>query len=218
MVPDPIEKRRTEDAFVHAGGRELEGVLDPPTRGGGIADVPVECRQILCGELREVGWIVDAGVGEPVFRGTHERAGLVDPPGRMEAEGADEFVDTEVQPQALGGPPGESEGSSFEGLGQGKAGFQAVCLPRLGDGDVVGAELEAEMAQVIATYACEWQEAVSNPEARKRFRTFVNADGGDEQIVTVEERGQRRPATDAERATLRGIPVVQETPVTEEAE
>ncbi|WP_043765945.1 nitrite reductase large subunit NirB [Algiphilus aromaticivorans] len=82
----------------------------------------------------------------------------------------------------------------------------------------IGAELEAEMAQVIATYACEWQEAVNNPEARKRFRTFVNADGGDEQIVTVEERGQRRPATDAERATLRGIPVVQETPVTEEAE
>ena len=82
----------------------------------------------------------------------------------------------------------------------------------------IGAELEAEMAQVIATYACEWQEAVNNPEARKRFRTFVNADGGDEHIVTVEERGQRRPATDAERATLRGIPVVQETPITEETE
>jgi len=82
----------------------------------------------------------------------------------------------------------------------------------------IGAELESEMAQVIATYACEWKEAVEQPETRRRFRSFVNAEGGDEQIVTVEERGQRRPATEAERQQLRGIPVVAERPVTEEVE
>lgn len=82
----------------------------------------------------------------------------------------------------------------------------------------IGAELESEMAQVIATYACEWKEAVEQPETRRRFRSFVNAEGGDEHIVTVEERGQRRPATEAERQQLRGIPVVAERPITEEVE
>ncbi len=40
----------------------------------------------------------------------------------------------------------------------------------------LAAELEAEMAHVIATYEDEWKNAVMRPEIRQRFRTFVNSD------------------------------------------
>lgn len=66
----------------------------------------------------------------------------------------------------------------------------------------IGAELEAQMANVIGTYQCEWKTTLEDPERLKRFRPFVNAPGGDEQIVFVRERGQRRPATSEEKAEL----------------
>jgi len=72
---------------------------------------------------------------------------------------------------------------------------QVVCEDSLG----VGAELEADMARVIDTYACEWKKAVEDPATLKRFRHFVNSDGVDGNVVFVEERGQIRPATAAER-------------------
>lgn len=65
----------------------------------------------------------------------------------------------------------------------------------------LAAELEADMQHVVDTYACEWKEAVSNPETRKRFRQFVNSDRADPHVVFVQERGQIRPATAQERAT-----------------
>ncbi|WP_298012719.1 nitrite reductase large subunit NirB [uncultured Aquabacterium sp.] len=61
------------------------------------------------------------------------------------------------------------------------------------------AELEAQMQHVVDTYQCEWKTAVTDPEVRKRFRSFVNSDVPDERIVFVKERGQIRPATAAER-------------------
>jgi nitrite reductase (NADH) large subunit len=63
----------------------------------------------------------------------------------------------------------------------------------------LGAELEAQMQHVVDTYACEWKAAISNPETRKRFRSFVNSDRPDEHVVFVEERGQIRPARPEER-------------------
>jgi nitrite reductase (NADH) large subunit len=60
-------------------------------------------------------------------------------------------------------------------------------------------ELEADMQHVVDTYACEWQEAISNPAVRQRFRHFVNSEKNDENVVFVEERGQIRPATPIER-------------------
>lgn len=63
----------------------------------------------------------------------------------------------------------------------------------------LAAELEAQMQHVIDTYQCEWKTAVTDPETRKRFRSFVNSDRGDERIVFVRERGQIRPARDEER-------------------
>jgi nitrite reductase (NADH) large subunit len=65
----------------------------------------------------------------------------------------------------------------------------------------INAELEAQMQHVVDTYQCEWKTAVTNPEVRKRFRTFVNSDKKDEHIVFVEERGQIRPAKAQERVT-----------------
>jgi len=73
----------------------------------------------------------------------------------------------------------------------------------------IAAELEAEMQHVIDTYECEWKKAVTDPESRKRFRTFVNSDRADSNVVFIEERGQIRPATPEEKKSkLEGIPVV----------
>jgi nitrite reductase (NADH) large subunit len=74
-----------------------------------------------------------------------------------------------------------------------------VCDDSLG----LAAELEAGMALVVGTYECEWKKAVEDPEVRKRFRHFVNSDSLDSNIVLVDERGQRRPATTEERARVR---------------
>ncbi|HSW20427.1 MAG TPA: nitrite reductase large subunit NirB [Ramlibacter sp.] len=63
----------------------------------------------------------------------------------------------------------------------------------------VAAELEAEMQNVVDTYACEWKNAVTDPETRKRFRQFVNSDKSDQHVMFVQERGQIRPATHEER-------------------
>jgi nitrite reductase (NADH) large subunit len=75
---------------------------------------------------------------------------------------------------------------------------QVVCEDKLG----IAAELEADMARVIATYECEWKKAIEDPATLKRFRHFVNADALDSHVRFVAERGQKRPATRAERARL----------------
>jgi len=53
---------------------------------------------------------------------------------------------------------------------------------------------------VVDTYQCEWKTAVTTPEVRQRFRSFVNSDKPDEHIVFVNERGQIRPARAEERS------------------
>jgi nitrite reductase (NADH) large subunit len=62
----------------------------------------------------------------------------------------------------------------------------------------LAAELEAQMQLVIDRYECEWANTLKDPEKLKRFRTFVNQQGGDPDIQFVEERGQRRPISAAE--------------------
>jgi nitrite reductase (NADH) large subunit len=56
------------------------------------------------------------------------------------------------------------------------------------------AELEADMARHVDTYQCEWKAVVDDPERMERFRTFVNSDDTDPNVVFVTERGQPRPA------------------------
>lgn len=80
---------------------------------------------------------------------------------------------------------------------------QVVCEDVLG----IGAELEADMARVIATYECEWKKAIEDPATLKRFRHFVNSAAADDNVIFVEERGQIRPATPVERRKRAEVPV-----------
>jgi nitrite reductase (NADH) large subunit len=80
---------------------------------------------------------------------------------------------------------------------------QVVCEDRLG----IGAQLEAEMAHVVQTYACEWKKAVEDPSTLRRFRHFINSERSDDNVVFVEERGQARPARPNERKSLHGAAV-----------
>lgn len=71
---------------------------------------------------------------------------------------------------------------------------EVIADDKLGLGD----ELEAQMANIIGTYQCEWKTTLEDPDRLKRFRPFVNTTQSNEQIVFVRERGQRRPATEEE--------------------
>ena len=66
----------------------------------------------------------------------------------------------------------------------------------------LAAELEAQMQHVVNTYQCEWKTAVTDPQVRQRFKSFVNSEQPDEHIVFVQERGQIRPANAAERVAM----------------
>ncbi len=63
-------------------------------------------------------------------------------------------------------------------------------------------ELEAQMQHHVDTYQCEWKTTIENPEKVQRFSHFVNTDAADPSLAYVQERGQKRPATDAERVVL----------------
>ncbi|MEO2172512.1 MAG: nitrite reductase large subunit NirB [bacterium] len=57
----------------------------------------------------------------------------------------------------------------------------------------IGKDLEAQMANVIDTYKCEWKATIEDPEKLKRFRHFVNSDATDDGVTFIRERGQKRP-------------------------
>ena len=80
---------------------------------------------------------------------------------------------------------------------------QVVCEDRLG----IAAELEADMARIVASYECEWKKAIEDPTTLKRFRHFINSPDADDNVVFIQERGQIRPATAAERLQTREVAV-----------
>lgn len=88
---------------------------------------------------------------------------------------------------------------------------QVVIDDKLG----LGAELEAQMQHLIDTYQCEWKTTLENPEKLKRFRHYVNASAGDETLRFVRERGQRRPASEAERIAAQPEKVAHRIALTE---
>ncbi len=63
----------------------------------------------------------------------------------------------------------------------------------------IGAELEAEMNAVVATYQCEWQTTLASPERLALFTPFVNSQQPDEAVIHVTDRQQWRPASGKER-------------------
>ena len=63
-------------------------------------------------------------------------------------------------------------------------------------------ELEAQMQHLVDTYQCEWKATLEDESKLQRFRHFVNSDRPDPTLAYVEERGQKRPATAAEKESL----------------
>lgn len=61
------------------------------------------------------------------------------------------------------------------------------------------AQLDAELAQHIATYACEWNATIGNETQAKRFPHFINSTEADPLVQFVPERDQIRPARPDER-------------------
>ncbi len=59
--------------------------------------------------------------------------------------------------------------------------------------------LEEQMQLVVDNYQCEWKTTIADESKLKRFRTFINSEEKDDNILFVEERGQIRPANEEER-------------------
>lgn len=70
----------------------------------------------------------------------------------------------------------------------------------------IAQDLEIQMQHIIDTYQCEWKTAIEDQQSRKRFRQFVNSEESDDNVVFVQERGQIRPATSAEKNALQVTP------------
>lgn len=69
----------------------------------------------------------------------------------------------------------------------------------------IAAELEQQMEALVGRYQCEWKTTLESEERLKRFRQFANSDAEDSRVVFVKERGQKRPAQEAERKTLEPV-------------
>lgn len=72
----------------------------------------------------------------------------------------------------------------------------------LDDSLSLASELESEMALCIDNYQCEWATTLQDPQKLKRFSHFINTDASDDRLAFVEERDQRRPAFEHEKADL----------------
>ncbi|WP_200953298.1 nitrite reductase large subunit NirB [Agromyces sp. Root81] len=92
----------------------------------------------------------------------------------------------------------------FEALDGGIDGLRGVIFDdRLG----ICADLDAAMARHVDTYEDEWRATLDDPEKLRRFASFVNAPTTpDPSLAYTAERGQPRPATDAERLGS-GVPI-----------
>ena len=81
-----------------------------------------------------------------------------------------------------------------------EGGLEHVRAVVLEDSLGIGADLDAAMAAHVEGYVDEWKAVLDDPEKLARFASFVNApETPDPSLAYVTERGQRRPATPAER-------------------
>ncbi|QBY06254.1 nitrite reductase large subunit [Thalassotalea sp. HSM 43] len=64
----------------------------------------------------------------------------------------------------------------------------------------LGEDMEQQMADIVGKYQCEWKTTLADPIAMKRFKSFVNTEQADDNIVFVNEREQIRPAREEEKA------------------
>ena len=69
----------------------------------------------------------------------------------------------------------------------------------------IAADLDSAIAGHVDGYEDEWAATLKDPEKLRKFASFVNApETADPDLVYMPERGQRRPATEAERVVLIG--------------
>ena len=68
----------------------------------------------------------------------------------------------------------------------------------------LGAELEAQMAHLVATFECEWKNAVEDPAKRARFAPFINSDQA-YQPARQWVRGQAIPVDDVELIDIKEL-------------
>ncbi|MBI4939156.1 MAG: nitrite reductase large subunit [Actinobacteria bacterium] len=89
-----------------------------------------------------------------------------------------------------------------------EGGLEHVRAVVLEDSLGIAADLDAAMDAHVDGYVDEWRATLEDPEKLRRFAAFVNAPGtADPDLAYVPERGQRRPATPAEREAGPGDPV-----------
>ncbi|MEV7231434.1 nitrite reductase large subunit NirB [Polymorphospora sp. NPDC051019] len=84
-----------------------------------------------------------------------------------------------------------------------EGGVDAVRAVVFDDSLGIAADLDAAMSAHVGGYEDEWAATLRDPEKLGGFSSFVNAaDEPDPDLAYVRERGQKRPATRAERAVL----------------
>jgi nitrite reductase (NADH) large subunit len=85
-----------------------------------------------------------------------------------------------------------------------EGGLEAIREVVMDDSLGICADLDAAMAVHVDNYSDEWADTLADPAKLAQFVSFVNKpEVSDPDLVYVSERGQRRPATPAERsATL----------------
>jgi nitrite reductase (NADH) large subunit len=86
-----------------------------------------------------------------------------------------------------------------------EGGIEAIREVVMDDSLGICEDLDRAMAAHVAGYRDEWAATLADPEKLAQFVSFVNSpDSGDPDLVYVEERGQRRPATTDEKVLIAG--------------
>jgi nitrite reductase (NADH) large subunit len=91
-----------------------------------------------------------------------------------------------------------------------EGGIEAIRAVVLEDSLGICADLDAAMDAHVDSYRDEWAATLADPDKLSQFVSFINApESGDPDLTYVAERGQRRPATAEERATLIAGPTLE---------
>jgi nitrite reductase (NADH) large subunit len=86
-----------------------------------------------------------------------------------------------------------------------EGGLEAIRAVVMDDSLGICADLDAAMAAHVENYRDEWAATLADPEKLSQFVSFVNSpDSGDPDLVYMEERGQKRPATADEKVLIAG--------------
>ncbi|MCX6397512.1 MAG: nitrite reductase large subunit NirB [Propionibacteriales bacterium] len=90
-----------------------------------------------------------------------------------------------------------------------EGGMDAIREVVMEDSLGICASLDAAMDAHVDSYRDEWAATLADPDKLSQFVSFINApEAGDPDLAYVEERGQRRPATAAEKVGTVGSTLI----------